>query len=145
MDILMAVAWGFVLIAGIVIEVITVQFVSIWFACGSLVSLILAGLGAPRWAQLSVFIAVSAILLILTRPIVKRLRGGFVRTNADLNIGRTAIVTEEIKNEFSKGRATIGGVSWKAVSEDGAEIPAGETVVVKEIDGAKLIVAKRRD
>lgn len=145
MDILMAVAWGFVLIAGIVIEVITVQFVSIWFACGSLVSLILAGLGAPRWAQLSVFIAVSAILLILTRPIVKRLRGGFVRTNADLNIGRTAIVTEEIKNEFSKGRATIGGVSWKAVSEDGAEIPAGETVVVKEIDGAKLVVAKRRD
>lgn len=145
MDILMAVAWGFVLIAGIVIEVITVQFVSIWFACGSLFSLILAGLGAPRWAQLSVFIAVSAILLILTRPIVKRLRGGFVRTNADLNIGRTAIVTEEIKNEFSKGRATIGGVSWKAVSEDGAEIPAGETVVVKEIDGAKLVVAKRRD
>lgn len=145
MDILMAVAWGFALIAGIVIEVITVQFVSIWFACGSLVSLILAGLGAPRWAQLSVFIAVSAILLILTRPIVKRLRGGFVRTNADLNIGRTAIVTEEIKNEFSKGRATIGGVSWKAVSEDGAEIPAGETVVVKEIDGAKLVVAKRRD
>ncbi len=143
MDVMMIAAWIAVLIVGIVVEVITVQFVSIWFAAASLVPLILAGMGAPRWAQFAVFAAVTAILLILTRPIVQKLRGGFVRTNADLNIGKTAVVTEAVDNDSSKGRAKIGGVSWKAVSADGTDIPEGEIVVVKDIDGTKLIVAKR--
>ena len=143
MDLLMVAAWGIVLIAAIVLEVLSEQFVSIWFACASLVSLILAGMGAPRWAQLAVFAAVTAILLILTRPIVTKLRGRFVRTNADLNIGKTAVVTEAVRNEMSKGRAVIGGVSWIAVSEDGSPIDEGEIVEIKDIDGAKLIVAKR--
>lgn len=142
MDLFMVLAWGLVLIAGVVIEVLTVQFVSIWFSCASLVSLVLAGIGAPRWAQLLVFCAITAILLLLTRPLVHRFRGGYVRTNVDLNVGKTAVVTEEIKNELSQGRATVGGVSWKAVSEDGSPIPSGEVVVIKDIDGAKLIVAK---
>lgn len=143
MDVMMIAVWIAVLIVGIVVEVITVQFVSIWFAAASLVPLILAGMGAPRWAQFAVFAAVTAILLILTRPIVQKLRGGFVRTNADLNIGKTAVVTEAVDNDSSKGRAKIGGVSWKAVSADGTDIPEGEIVVVKDIDGTKLIVAKR--
>ena len=143
MDLLMVGAWGIVLIAAIVLEVLSEQFVSIWFACASLVSLILAGMGAPRWAQLAVFAAVTAILLILTRPIVTKLRGRFVRTNADLNIGKTAVVTEAVRNEMSKGRAVIGGVSWIAVSEDGSPIDEGEIVEIKDIDGAKLSVAKR--
>ena len=142
MDLFMVLVWGLVLIAGVVIEVLTVQFVSIWFSCASLVSLILAGIGAPRWAQLLVFAAITAILLLLTRPLVQRFRGGYVRTNVDQNVGRTAVVTEKIKNELSKGRAVIDGVSWKAVSADGAPIDEGEVVVIKEIDGAKLIVSK---
>ena len=143
MDILMIFAWGIVLIAGVVIEVITVQFVSIWFAAASLFSIVLAGFGAPRWAQAAVFVAVTAILLILTRPLVNKLRGRFVRTNVDMNIGKTAVITEAVRNEISAGRATIGGVSWMAVSEDGSQIEPGEVVVIKDIDGAKLIVARQ--
>lgn len=142
MDIAMAVVWVIVLLASIVIELITVQFVSIWFSVSSLISLILAGVGAPRWVQLLVFAAVTALLLLITRPVVKKLRGGFVRTNADLNIGKTAVITEEVCNDISKGRARLGDVSWKAVSADGSVISAGETVTVKDIDGAKLIVSK---
>ena len=143
MDAFMIVLWGVIIIAGIIVELMTVQFVSIWFSLASVVSLVLAGIGAPLWAQLSVFIAVTALLLILTRPLVIRLRGGLVRTNADLNIGKTAIVTEDIDNERSRGRATVGGVSWMAITEDGSTILTGESVVIKDIAGAKLIVAKR--
>ena len=142
MDLIMLAAWGAVLIAAVVIELLTVQFVSIWFACASLVSMLMAGLGAPRWAQLMVFAAATALLLILTRPLVRKLRGSYVRTNADMNIGKTAVVTEAVRNELSKGRATLGGVSWIAVSEDGSPIEEGEVVTVKDIDGAKLIVSK---
>ncbi len=143
MNTVMVVLWGVVIIVGIIVEIATVQFVSIWFSFAALASLVLAGIGAPIWAQFSVFAAVTAILLILTRPLVARLRGNFVRTNADLNIGKTAIVTEDIDNERSSGRATVGGVSWIAVSEDGSLIPSGESVIIKDIDGAKLIVARK--
>lgn len=139
----MIVLWGVVIIVGIIAELATTQFVSIWFSFAALFSLILAGIGAPLWAQLSVFAAATALLLILTKPLVRKLRGNFVRTNADLNIGKTAIVTEDIDNEHSKGRATVGGVSWIAVSEDGSAISSGESVIIKDIDGAKLIVARK--
>ena len=142
MDLIMLAAWGAVLIAAVIIELMIVQFVSIWFACASLVSMLMAGLGAPRWAQLMVFAAATALLLILTRPLVRKLRGSYVRTNADMNIGKTAVVTDAVRNELSKGRATLGCVSWIAVSEDGSPIEEGEVVTVKDIDGAKLIVSK---
>lgn len=138
----MVIIWGIVLIGAVLLEVFTEQFVSIWFAFAALVSIILAGLGTPVWAQMMVFIAVTAILLIATRPIVKRLRGNYVRTNADMNVGKTAVVTESVNNNLSKGRAVIDGVYWKAVSEDGSEIEEGSAVVIKAVDGAKLIVSK---
>lgn len=138
----MLIVWGAVMVVTIIAEVATTQMISIWFSCASLVSLVLACFNAPRWAQFCVFVAMTALLLILTRPIVKKLKKQYVRTNADMNIGKTAIVTETIHNELSQGRATIGGVSWKAVSADGNVIEKDETVTIQDIEGAKLIVSR---
>lgn len=142
MGVVMPVFWGILVFLTLILEIMTVQFVSIWFCVASLITLIISALGAPIWSQLLVFLCMTALLLILTRPIVRKLRGGIVRTNADMNVGMTAVVTESIENDRSMGRATVGGVSWKAVSEDGSKIEAGDVVTIKEIDGAKLIVAK---
>ena len=142
MDYAMLIVWGTVMVVTIVAEIATTQMISIWFSCASLVSLVLACFNAPRWAQFCVFVAMTALLLILTRPIVKKLKKQYVRTNADMNIGKTAIVTETIHNELSQGRATIGGVSWKAVSADGNVIEKDETVTIQVIEGAKLIVSR---
>lgn len=142
MDYAMLIVWGTVMVVTIVAEIATTQMISIWFSCASLVSLVLACFNAPRWAQFCVFVAITALLLILTRPIVKKLKKQYVRTNADMNIGKTAIVTETIHNELSQGRATIGGVSWKAVSADGNVIEKDETVTIQDIEGAKLIVSR---
>lgn len=142
MDYAMLIVWGAVMVVTIIAEVATTQMISIWFSCASLVSLVLACFNAPRWAQFCVFVAMTALLLILTRPIVKKLKKQYVRTNADMNIGKTAIVTETIHNELSQGRATIGGVSWKAVSADGNVIEKDKTVTIQDIEGAKLIVSR---
>ena len=142
MNIAMIVLWGALIILTVILEIATEQFVSIWFSCAAVVSLVISILGAPVWAQFLVFLCMTAILLILTRPIVRKLRGAPVRTNADMNVGMTAIVTENIENSRSTGRATVGGVSWKAVSEDGSVIQAGDSVIIRAVDGAKLIVAK---
>ena len=136
MDYAMLIVWGTVMVVTIVAEIATTQMISIWFSCASLVSLVLACFNAPRWAQFCVFVAMTALLLILTRPIVKKLKKQYVRTNADMNIGKTAIVTETIHNELSQGRATI------AVSADGNVIEKDETVTIQDIEGAKLIVSR---
>ena len=141
MDYVMVVLWGVVLIVAIIAEVLTTQMVSIWFAIASLFSLILACINAPLWAQVSVFAAVTALLLILTKPFVKKIQGKPAKTNADINIGKTAVVTEDIDNTRATGRATIAGVSWMARSIDGSEIIKDSVVTVEDIDGAKLIVS----
>lgn len=141
MDHVMVVLWGIVLIVAIIAEIATVQLVSIWFAVASLVSLCLASLGAHLWAQVAVFVAVAALLLIFTKPFVKSIQGEHSRTNVDINIGSTAVVTEEINNSRSTGRATVAGVSWMARSIDGSEIPKDSIVIIEDIDGAKLIVS----
>ena len=69
----MLIVWGTVMVVTIVAEIATTQMISIWFSCASLVSLVLACFNAPRWAQFCVFVAMTALLLILTRPIVKKL------------------------------------------------------------------------
>ena len=134
--------WFVILIFAIIIELSTTQFVSIWFGAAALITLIISFFGTPFWLQIIVFVIMTALLLIFTRPIVRKLGGTAERTNADMNIGMNAVITESIDNTRSLGRATVGGVSWKAVSEDGSKIEAGETVVVKDVQGAKLIVSK---
>jgi membrane protein implicated in regulation of membrane protease activity len=91
--------------------------------------------------QIVVFIAVSAISLIATRPLVKKmLQKRVVATNADRNIGETGITISEINNLEAKGEVKVKGVVWTARSDNGEVIPEGSKVRVKTIEGVKLIV-----
>lgn len=125
------------------VEFATMQLVSIWFAAGSLVALLLALLKCPLWAQGVGFFVTAIILLILTRPILKKIMVKKpVPTNVDLDIGKTAVVTEEINNEKLTGRVSLDGVYWTARSVNNEIIPENETVVVRSIDGTKFYVEK---
>ncbi|MGN0654017.1 MAG: NfeD family protein [Oscillospiraceae bacterium] len=133
--------WVIALVVFVIAEVATMQLVSIWFAAGSFASLICAAFGAPVWVQFVVFLAVSAVLVICTRPFVKKFQKNIVPTNAELDVGKTCIVTEAIDNSTNSGRVNLNGVFWAARSESGDTIPEGTTVTVKKIDGTKLIVS----
>lgn len=134
--------WLALLVLFIITEIATVQLTTVWFAGGALVSMLLAAFGVKSiTVQIIVFLAVSIILLIATRPLVKRhINKKSQPTNADRSIGQAAVVTEEINNLLGKGAAKINGVEWTARSENGDIIPAGSTVTVTKIDGVKLIV-----
>ena len=84
----------------------------------------------------------SLILLIATRPLVRKMQGEKYHTNFELDIGKTAVVTERIDNELGEGRVKLDGTNWAARSSDGSVIEQGSVVTVQEVDGAKLIVAK---
>ena len=129
-----------------VVEACTVQLVSVWFALGAVAALIAETLGVPELVQLVIFVAVSVLALALTRPIVKKFSTSKIQpTNADMNIGQEAIVTHDINNTEGTGAAKVKGIEWTARSADGSEIPKGETVTVKAIEGVKLIVERKAD
>ena len=134
--------WIAVLVLAIVAEAATSDLVAIWFVPAAILSLVLALFTVPRWVQVLAFIAVGLVLVIATRPLCRRLmKSSSTRTNVDALIGKTCIVTEEIRNLDEVGEVRIGGLCWSARAADAERVIAvGEQVVIMEIQGVKLIV-----
>ena len=117
------------------------HLVSIWFAVGSLASMVAAVLGAQLWLQITLFLVVSVGLLVATLPLVRK----FVipkqeKTNVESVIGSMGYVTEDVDNISAAGQVKLGGMYWTARSEDGHRIPAGTLVEVTKIEGVKAFV-----
>lgn len=136
--------WTAILVIAVVVETMTLQLVTIWFAAGALVAVIMSGLGCSVLSQTIVFTLVSAVLLFATRPLLKKLQvKNILPTNADAEIGRFAVVTETISNADDTGRVRIGGVNWRARTEqDYSVCKIGETVRVERISGTTAYVVK---
>ncbi|MBO5228564.1 MAG: NfeD family protein [Lachnospiraceae bacterium] len=138
--------WGWLgaLILFIIIEIATTSLTTIWFAGGSLAAFLANVLNAPLWLQIVLFIVVSLVLLIFTRPIMlKAMKSGEFKTNVDSLIGKQAKVTENISNIDDTGTAVVNGQEWTARNVvPGEVIEAGEIVEIVEISGVKLIVKK---
>ena len=135
--------WAIAVVAFVVAEVVTVQLVSIWFAAGALVTLLLSYFyELSALEQLGIFIISSSVFLLLSIPLIrKRRKKTAVATNAELDVGRHATVIEEINADKGTGRVTLNGVNWSAVPEDeNAIIPEGAIVIVTKVMGAKLRV-----
>lgn len=133
--------WGVIFVATVIAEAMSMQLVSIWFAFGAAGAFCATLADWGFTAQLTVFVLVSGLLLLITRPLLKKLRVKHTPPmNAEKGIGETAVVIEEIDPERGTGRARQGGVDWMAVSETGVVIPVNSIVIISQIDGAKLIV-----
>ena len=133
--------WGVIFVVMLIAEIASMQLVSIWFAVGAAGAFVAAMMNVSFAAQLAIFVIVSVLLLLLTRPLLTKLRvKQQPRTNADLNIGETAVVIEDIDPALGTGRARLGGIDWIAVSESGENIPVDTVVMVTRVDGAKLFV-----
>lgn len=137
----MVYVWLGLIVAFIAVEAATVNLVSIWFIGGAVAGLVCAILDVSVLLQWTVFIAVSAGLLALLRPVLKKyLRVKPMKTNADRLVGQEALVTEQIDNLRETGAIRINGVLWTAKSADDTQIPIGTRVVIERIEGAKVYV-----
>lgn len=136
------IGWLVVIVAFVAIELNTMALTTIWFAGGALAAFFAAFAGFSIKAQLVVFLIVSLIMLIFTRPFASKfINKGTVKTNAESLIGKKARVTVEINNQLSQGAAVVGGQEWTArAEEDESVISTGTMVTIKEIRGVKLIV-----
>lgn len=138
--------WMAALIILLVWEVFTLGLTTIWFAFGALIAAIAAMLGAPIPVQAFLFLVISVLTLIFTRPIaMKYFNRTRIRTNANSLIGQQAIVTQDINNIEGKGQAIVNGQEWTARAIDNRmTINKGEVVVICQISGVKLIVNRQQ-
>ena len=142
-----AIPWLILLIIFAVIEIATKGLTTIWFAAGALVALVLQSFGIGTGIQIVVFVIVSLIFLLVTRPVAARyLNPVTTKTNAEALVGRTVRVTGDISNLKGEGQVTVGGMEWTARStDDTITFAKGELVTVAGIEGVKLIVRKKEE
>ncbi len=137
------ISWLALAIAMLILEAITVGLVSIWMAIGGLAAAATALVTDNVLIQLVVFIVVSLILLIATRPLAhKYVNRKTVATNVDAMIGQNAVITKDVTSlEF--GEARVNGMTWAAALAPGeGDLHAGDVVLIEAVEGVKLIVRK---
>lgn len=133
--------WLFMTVMAVVIEFITTDMVSLWFAGGGIVAIILSACGLPWFIHIPAFIVVSFLLLLLFRKMVlEKFNKADSKTNADMAIGKEFILLSPIG--FNQvGTIKVAGVVWNVDTENEEdEIEQGKKVIVKYIKGNKYIV-----
>jgi membrane protein implicated in regulation of membrane protease activity len=132
--------WVALVIIFALIEVFTLGLTTVWFAIAALIMVFLSFLKIPLSVQILIFLAISAVLLIFTRPVaVKKFKIGREKTNIDSLVGKHVLVTKKI-SEFEKGEVKVNGLFWAAHSEQNTEIVEGTKCEVLRIEGVQLIV-----
>ena len=137
--------WIFIIISTLIAEIATVGLVSLWFTVGGICALICNLLKLSVVIQWVVFIVVSVLGLLLFRSFwVNKMKKEIVPTNADANIGKEVIVTEDIDNLLFKGEVKVNGQLWSAQSLDGEKIDKNAVECFKYygVEKATVVVEK---
>ena len=142
MEAYMWIVWLGIFVLALIIEAFGSELVSIWFAAGALVALIVSFIpGAAWWIELIVFLVISVTTLLCLRPLLKRfVMRNQVNSNVDELIHKKGKMTKAC-DELNHGEGKINGVLWTAYSSDEkTPIKEGSLVEVLAIDGNKLVV-----
>lgn len=121
-------------VLGLGIEIFTTQLISIWFAVSALINLFLVSMHIGLKWQLIQFIVTGVILLLIFRPLAKKLQPKFHPMNAaDGIVGKTGTVLND-------QRVKVDGQSWKYAAVE--KLNTGDSVKVVALNGVTLQVQK---
>ena len=97
--------WLIIMVLCLIVEIISLGLTTIWFAVGALAAMITSVFHGSTALQIIVFIAVSLLMLLITRPIaVKYLNRNTTKTNTEAIIGETVQVVQTIDNIKETGQ-----------------------------------------
>ncbi len=132
--------WIFMIIVLSVIEILSINLTTVWFVISALVSLVISFFSDNFFLQFSIFVILGIILLVTTRPLLKRfLKVEKTNTNFDRVIGMSGIVTSDI-SPITVGEVKVDGKRWSAIADE--EIKCDQIVEILDIIGVKLKVRK---
>ncbi len=134
--------WIGVLVVCCFIEAFTMGLTTIWGGIASLPLIFIARTGLPFKWQILIFVIITLILIIFTRPFVaKKLNLGKNKTNVNSMIGQEVLITKAI-TQFAKGEAKAkNGVIWSVTTSDNSEIQKNTTAKVISVEGNTLCVS----
>lgn len=139
----MVIFWAVVILIAIIIEIQTADLVSVWFAIGGVVAIILASIKVSITLQVISFIVFSFVLLILCLKFwKKKLKKDFIPTNVNRNIGKTVIVKEITNEDDNHYVVSMDGQLWSAYTENNEKVVVGEKVEIVAINGNNIKVKK---
>ena len=134
--------WLIIAIILAIVEMLTINLVSIWFVVSALCSMVVSLFIDSITIQVAVFVIVGIILMILTKKMVKKLTPNKVKTNLDRVVGMEGIVTEKItKNK--PGEVKVDGKYWTATADKTIDIDS--VVKILEINSTKLKVERMEE
>lgn len=118
--------WLGVIIITAIIELVTIDLVSIWFTLGGIGALIAYALGLNQTIQIIIFIILSVICIGISRPLAKKyLRTQTVSTNYDRVIGQHGLVLKRIDAD-TRGEVKVLSMEWTASSVDNSTLEEGD-------------------
>ena len=136
-----SIIWLVLMVVFLIAEALTVSMISLWFAAGAVVALLLSLLHLQIWLQVLLFFLVSGALLACLRPLFRRhVTPKLTPTNVDAIVGTRCMVTAEIDNVCAAGQVKLNGIEWSARSVTGQIIPEGTLVRVERVEGVKVFV-----
>lgn len=139
--------WTWLIIAGVllIVEIFTQGFLVFWFSMGALITSIVSIFTSNMLIQILVFIISSTIMLFFTKTFSDKLRikESGKKFNAETVIGKVGLVEQEV-SELNVGVVKVDGTTWTAISI-GDTIEVGREVVVKEIEGVKVVVERKTE
>lgn len=138
------IVWLAIFVIAVIVEASGPSLVSIWFALGALITMIISFIpGVAWWIELIVFIVISMTTILALRPILKKyFKINKFNSNVDGLAGKEGFVLEEI-TFLTPGLVKIGDVKWNAIPAKKDEvIPVNSVVQVVTVEGNKLIVKK---
>lgn len=141
------IVWLVLILIFVIIEMLTLDFVFLMIAVGSLGGLLSGLFGAPWWLQLIIAALLSVVLLFVIRPPLLRAlkRGGDPeKSNVDRLIGMGGLVVSTVTRTTGLVKLQVGE-TWTArlayPDSPPTELVPGEHVVVVSIEGATAVVA----
>lgn len=137
--------WALIFIITLIIELGTADVTTIWFCLGSLIALICAAIPLDPLIQILVFLGSSIVLLLLTKPLTRKMMNKeIIRTNADKIVGMIGVITKTIFPD-EVGEIKVDNSTWRAVCNESVVIEVGEKVLISAVSGNKAVVAKISD
>ena len=131
--------WLSIAITLAIIEMSTINLVSIWYIISSIIAMLISLFTDNIIIQISVFVLGGTILLILTKDAVKKILPEKTKTNIDRIVGMEGIVTEKVTKKTS-GVVKVDGKYWTAIADE--TIEENTSVKILEINSTKLKVEK---
>lgn len=134
--------WAVIFVVTLIIELETADLTTIWFCVSSLITLICSFFSIDILYQIIIFVALSFVLILATRPLTKKMMNkDIIHTNTDKLVGMIATVTKKIV-DGEIGEVKVDNNLWRAISIDGISINENEKVIVNSLSGNKVVVSK---